>query len=149
MKAAYTRRRLLGTGAALAGATLLPQARACEYFSANLRVVHPWTRATPEGATTTLVSMNFDDVTVADRLIEVITPVAEGAELVVDGEARALAFEIPEGQVSVLDERGSHRLRLLGLRHPLEIARTYPMRLVFEQGGMVLATLNVDYPRFR
>ena len=32
---------------------------------------------------------------------------------------------------------------------PLEIGRAYPLQLSFERGGIVQATLNIDYLRFR
>ena len=44
-------------------------------------------------------------------------------------------------------ETGPH-LRLLRLTQDLEAGRSYPLRLVFKQGGTVKALLNVDYARF-
>jgi copper(I)-binding protein len=134
----------LATGA---GALLLPQARACEYFTPLLRVTHPWARATAEGAGTAVVCMRFDEVSEADRLVSADTPVAEGAEI---GGPRAVPrvdFAIAAGLVTEFDERGSH-LRLLGLRQPLEVGRSYPLRLGFEKGGTVNALLSIDYARF-
>ncbi|MFA6262710.1 MAG: copper chaperone PCu(A)C [Bacteroidia bacterium] len=140
------RRHLLRSGLAAGASFVVPSARACEYFSPNLRIVHPWTRATEAGFA--IVCMKFDDVTLADRLIAVHTPVAEGAEMGGPGAAPAVDFVIPQGQVSTLGEGGTH-LRLIGLKHALEVARSYPMDLVFERGGTVAATLNVDYTGFR
>ena len=121
-------------------------ARACEYFAPNLRIVHPWTRASLPGETSALLFMKFDEVTERDRLIGVETPVAERVELA--GTTGPVDLDIAAGHETVLSEEGPH-LRLLELRHPLEIARSYPLRLRFEKGGLVLATLNVDYLRFR
>lgn len=39
-------------------------------------------------------------------------------------------------------------LRLLGLKLPLQVGRSYPMNLLFRQSGLVLATLTVDFGRF-
>ena len=144
----FYRRSALRAGMALGASLMLPPARACEYFAANLRILHPWTRASTEGDHTAVVSMTFDEVTTADRLIAVETSVAAGAEMGGPGAAPAVDFFIPEGQVSVLSESGTH-VRLLGLRHPLEVGRSYPMRLMFERSGSVGATLNVDYTRLR
>lgn len=149
------RRRCLQAGLALGSTLWLPRARACEFFSAHLRITHPWTRASAPGATTAVVCMKFDEVLQPDRLIAVETPVAQGVELVgMDAGAagtdtpRGLNFPIPAGRETLLDEAGPH-LRLLGLQFPMEVAREYPLKLVFEKGGAVNATLNVAYTRFR
>lgn len=139
------RRRLLQTGLALGAACLLPAARACEFFTTNLRVTHPWTRATG-GEDFAIVCMKFDEVTITDRLIRVETPVATRAELAGVGGLRPLKFLIPKGRETLLSETGTF-VRLSGLQHPLEVARSYPLTLVFEKGGVVSADLSVDYER--
>lgn len=145
------RRRLLRgglqAGLSLGLLGLLPQARACEYFGPNLRITHPYTRATQPGETSIAVTMKFDEVTQADRLIGVQTPVAEGAEIGGLLARPTVDFVIPEGEETWLREDRTY-LRLVGLKHPLQVARTYPMTLVFERGGPVPATLNIDYARF-
>lgn len=139
------RRAALRACAALGVSLLVPAARAHEFFSSSLTVIHPWTRASAEGATTAIVSMVFQDVIQTDRLIGVQTPVAEGAELGGAGVAPALDFLIREGQTTELSEAGVH-LRLLGLKIALLQGREYPMTLVFEKGGAIRAALLVDYP---
>jgi copper(I)-binding protein len=148
VKRRFDRRGLLQAGLAVGVTFAAPWARACEYYSSNLRVTHPWTRATAPGATSAVVCMRFDEVMRADRLIAVETPVAAGAEMGGTYAGPAVDFAIPEGQESVLSEAGTHVL-LIGLRIGLEIARTYPLKLVFEKGDIVIATLNVDYARFK
>lgn len=142
------RRGVLRAGLAACVPFALPQARACEYFADGLRVSHPWTRATPPGATTAVLCMGFDEVTADDRLISVETPVAQGAEMAGAAAGGAVNFPIPAGQVTALSEQGSF-VRLVGLLHPLEMGRTYPLKLGFERAGLVIASLNVDYARFR
>jgi copper(I)-binding protein len=142
------RRQALQGLAALGTGLLLPQARACEFFTSSLRITHPWTRATLPGAEAAIVSMRFDEVTVADRLIGVQTLVAEGAELGGADAAAALDLEIPAGRETLLSEDGVH-LRLVGLRMPLHEGRSYPMRLIFAQGGLVNASLSIDFPALR
>jgi hypothetical protein len=141
------RRIVLSAGAAGSLLLLLPPASACEFFAPNLRVLHPWTRATPAEAPFALVNMRLDNVTRSDRLIGVESPVAERAELVGPQGPAGVDLPIPEGRETVLGEAGA-LLRLVGLRFALEIARSYPLRLQFEHGGTVNATLNVDYARF-
>lgn len=125
----------------------LPAARACEYFSPTLRVTHPWARASAPGARTAVVSMKFDDVLQDDRLIGVQTPVASGAEIAGPGAEPGVNLLIPNGRETLLSEGGLH-LRLTGLQLPLEIGRSYPLKLTFERGGVVNATLSIDYARF-
>jgi copper(I)-binding protein len=136
---------MLRAGGALGLAAMLPAARACEYFTTNLRITHPWTRATAPDARSAVLCMTIDSVVRADRLLAVRTPVATGFEWAGIGAARELVFA-PES-ATVLSEQGPH-LRLLGLVAPLETARSYPLQLHFEHGGVVDALLNVDYARF-
>ncbi|OYU99310.1 MAG: hypothetical protein CFE45_13415 [Burkholderiales bacterium PBB5] len=142
------RRAALQAGLALGSSGLLLRpARACEYFGTTLRVTHPWTRATAVGADTAVLCMRLDEVTQSDRLIGVQTPVATGAVMGGPRAGSAVDLPIPAGQETLLSETGTH-IRLTGLKFPLEIARTYPLQLVFEKGGVIEATLNVDYGRF-
>ena len=142
------RRGVLRTGFALAGSLLLPSARACEFYSDNLTIIHPWTRASTPGASSAVVSMGFKDVVRSDRLIDASSPIAEGAELGGRGERGAIDFLVQEGQTPELSEAGVH-LRLTGLRQPLEVGRQYPMTLVFEKTGPIPTQLTVEYTRFR
>lgn len=141
------RRAALRAGLALGATLALPQARACEYFADTLRITHPWCRATRPGATSVVVSMIFDEVTRNDRLIGVKTMVAERAEIGGQLARPKMDFSIPKGVETQLSEHGTY-LMLSGLKFPLEVARTYPMVLTFEHGGVVQATLNVDLQRF-
>ena len=143
--ALFHRRKLLRMSVALAVSLVAPATRAHEFFSKNLTVIHPWTRATAEGATSAIVSMSFEDVIHSDRLIGAQTPVATSAEL--GGEGAGLSFDFPirEGQNAELSEAGVY-LRLLGLKHPLLLGREYPMTLVFASGGPIRAALLIDYP---
>jgi hypothetical protein len=139
------RRAVLQAGLALGASLVVPPIRACEFFSATMRITHPWTRATgPEPFA--VLCMRFDEVTQTDRLVAVETPVAGGAELVQEGVSTAVNLLIPEGSQILLSEQGPH-IRLVELKHPLFVARSYPLALAFEKGGTVLAKLTVDYER--
>jgi copper(I)-binding protein len=140
------RRHVLHTGLAMAALLVPPLARACEFWTTGLRVLQPWTRATEEGDEFAVVCMKFDLVSAPDRLIGVETPVASGADLGGIGARPTVDFAIAAGMDSALDEGGTF-IRLLGLSHPLELARTYPLKLRFEKGGIVNADLDVDYER--
>ncbi len=59
-----------------------------------------------------------------------------------------LSLLIRQGQELALAEDGLH-IELLDLQQPLQIGRSYPLRLVFEFAEPVNATLNVDYAGLR
>lgn len=142
------RRHALRAGAALGLGLAGVRSHACEFFASTLRVTHPWTRATPDGADSAFVCMKFDEVSADERLIGVRTPVAARVELVgPDGSALPLDFAIPAGRVTLLAEHGP-RLRLVELAMPLELTRTYPLQLEFARAGVLRADLSVDYQRF-
>ncbi|HJW11709.1 MAG TPA: copper chaperone PCu(A)C [Albitalea sp.] len=140
------RRAVLHTGCALGVSLFVPAARACEFFTTNLRIVHPWSRATAEGDSFAVLCMRFDQVARPDRLIGVQTPVAEGADMGGPLGGPGVDFTIPPGRESELSESGTF-IRLLGLKHPLEVGRSYPLTLVFERTGAVDADIDVDYER--
>jgi len=142
------RRLLLQAGCASGLSLAGVAARACEFSGSTLRVTHPWTRATTDEATTAVVCMKFDEVLQDERLIGLETPIAEGAEMGGLLARPGIDFRIPKGRESYLSESGSF-VRLLGLVQPLEVGRTYPLRLLFENGGALRADLSVDYTRFR
>ena len=137
------RRRVLRAGFAAATSMLLPSAHGCEFFAKTLRIVHPWARATADDATLSVICMTFADVTQTDRLVNVRTPVARGAEL----NGGPVNLLIPRGQEFVLGETGAV-LRLIELVHPLLTGREYPLELRFDKGGIVSASLSIDYERF-
>ena len=121
-----------------------PAARACEIYTGLLRVTHPWTRATTADATTAVLCMRLDEVTTADRLIGVSTPVATGAEMGGAQPGLAVNIAVPADTVTELSEAGVH-VRLTGLKHPLQVGRDYALTLEFERSGTVLARLSVDF----
>ena len=140
------RRTVLRAGSALGIALVLPPARACEFFSTHLRIYRPWSRATAEGDAFAVLCMRFDEVRLPDRLIRVETPVASGAELSGPAGGRAIDLAIPAGRETELTETGTF-IRLTGLKHPLELGRNYPLKLVFQHGGVVDADIDIDYER--
>lgn len=143
-----TRRHLL---IALGAGAFARPASACDFFSSHLRIWHPWTRATRVDADTAKLCMRFDEVNRTDRLIGVETPVAGGVRLAGPGVPEGdggLSLLIRQGQELTLTEDGLH-LELLDLQQPLQIGRSYPLRLVFESAEPVNALLNVDYAGLR
>jgi copper(I)-binding protein len=146
--AALPRRHLL---IALGAMGLARPTRACEFFSNHLRIWHPWTRATRMDADTAKLFMRFDEVRKTDRLIGIETPVAGGARLAGPGApegAQNLSLLIREGQELTLAEDGLH-IELLDLQQPLQVGRSFALRLLFESAEPVDAMLNVDFTSLR
>ncbi|RZL37398.1 MAG: copper chaperone PCu(A)C [Rubrivivax sp.] len=145
---ALPRRHLL---VALGSAAFLRPAQACEFYSSHLRIWHPWTRATRIDADSARLCMRFDEVQKTDRLIGIETPVAAGARLAGPGApagGQGLSLLIAEGQELTLAEEGLH-IELLDLQQPLQVGRSFPLRLIFESAEPVNAVLSVDYAGLR
>jgi copper(I)-binding protein len=148
MPAHFSRRHAVHAGLALAASLALPAARACEFMTSTLRVTHPWTRATAHDATSAMLCMRFDEVSETDRLILVETPIASSSEMGGVLARPEVDFLIPQGEETYLDDSGTF-VRLLGLTQPLQLGRSYPLRLGFEKGGVFNTTVSVDFGRFR
>lgn len=144
MHEAICRRSVLRAGLALGVSLTTAPGHACEIFTGNLTILHPWTRASGVGATSAVVCMTFQDVTHADRLIGLRTVMASGAEMGGANAGSGVNFVIHKGQTSELSEAGDH-VRLVGLRYPLLVGRAYPMTLLFEEAGPIQASLTVDF----
>jgi copper(I)-binding protein len=148
MRQRKERRMFICASLVLAGGLGARPARACEYMTSHLRITHPWTRATEPGADSAVLGMRFDEVTQADRLIGVHTPVATGAAFAGAAPGTPLDLAIPRGSVVELGH-GGPPLRLTGLLVPLQVGRAYPLELHFAESGVVLAQLTVDFPALR
>jgi copper(I)-binding protein len=142
------RRRFLCTALAAGTPAMAPGVRACEFQTGWLRVTHPWTRATVEGAHTAVLCMRIDEVMQDDRLIGASSPVATGAEMAGPAAGQPIDLPLPTGSTLEMHEDGLH-LRLTGLRHPLQAGREYPLTLEFERSGLLLARLSVDFTAMR
>ncbi len=146
-----SRRRALVALGAIGPLSLVRPAQACEFFSSSMRIWHPWARATRVDADTARLCMRFDDVQRTDRLIGVETPVAGGARLAGPGAPegeQGLSLLIPEGRELTLTEEGLH-IELMDLQQPLQVGRTFELRLIFEKAEPVNAQLNIDYAALR
>lgn len=129
-------------------------ARAHDYTQGDLRIGHPWTRAT---APTAKVGAGY--MTIAnrggapDRLVSASTEAAgrvEIHEMRMDGgvmRMRELAdgIPLPAGAEVALKPGGNH-LMLMDLRAPLRQGASVPVVLVFERAGRVEVELKVEPP---
>lgn len=124
---------------------LATAAQAHEYFLSAFTLVHPWAEATEPGATSAPVYFTVEDVHSGDRLLRVVSPVADKVEIRGEGAAskpalRTLAIG-PGGPVEFTG--GRPHLLLKGLRSPLEWGRSYEMTLMFEKAGPVQVMVSV------
>ena len=147
MSLSIHRRGVLSIGLASGAALLCGKARAHEVITSTMRVTHPWSRATAPDATFALLCMKFDEVAETDRLVLAESPVATSADMGGAGAGPTVDFRIPAGQETYLEEARTY-VRLVGLKFPLEVGRSYPLLLGFETGGVYNTTFSVDRVRF-
>jgi copper(I)-binding protein len=121
------------------------------YRKADLNVRHPWTRATPPGAT---IAAGYLEIRNSgkelDRLVGASTPYAERVELHVmvrEGDVMKMRevqnFEIPAGQRLTL-RPGAQHLMIIGLKKPLALDERIPLTLRFERAGEIRVELRVQ-----
>src|SRR5262245_50477943 len=134
------------TAIALAAATSMgdaASAQGAEYRAGNIKILAPWTRATPEsskvgGGFMTLINAGSEP----DRLIGGSTEVSEGLEIhemqVVNGVAMMRqvnpGISLKPG-ASVVLKPFAHHLMLMDLKQPLRAGQTIKGTLVFERRG--------------
>lgn len=148
-------RRILGSAAtalaAIAALSPLPAA-ARDFKVGAIAIGHPWSRATPPGATTGAGYFAlFNNGPEADRLVKVSSPVAPMAAVhrmaVRDGVMTMKpvegGIEVPAGGRLALEPGGDH-LMLMGLAKPFVEGETVPVTLFFEKAGAVEVQLQVS-----
>lgn len=131
-------------------ATLAATGSAWAQKKGNLEIDHPWTRATPPGAS---VAGGFASVrnsgADADKLIGASSPAAERVELHVMSMQGGImrmqqvpSFEVPAHGELTLRPGGNH-LMFLGIKQPFAPGGTVPVKLRFEKAGEVDVELTV------
>jgi copper(I)-binding protein len=115
------------------------------YKLGNLVIGHPWSRATPKGATVAAGYMTLtNNGTTPDRLIagsSEAAPKFEIHEMSMDGGVMKMrelknGLEIPPGATVAL-KPGSYHVMLVGLTHPLAKGDRVKGTLTFEKAGKV------------
>src|SRR5262245_17206848 len=124
-------------------------AQVAEYSTGKIKIVAPWTRATPEsskvgGGFLTLINTGSE----ADRLVGGTTEVSGSLEIheihIVNGVAmmRQVNPGIPlKPGASVVLKPFSHHLMMMDLKQPLQAGQTIKGTLVFEKAGSVEITI--------
>ena len=128
-----------------------PLAAAHGYEKGDVRIRHPWTRATPPGAK---VGAGYFEIrnlgTTPDRLVGASSPVAERVELHVttrEGEIMKMrelkSLNVPARERLTLSPGGPH-LMLVNLKQPLDKGGRVPVTLRFERAGEIPIELEVQ-----
>jgi copper(I)-binding protein len=123
-----------------------------DYSKGPLRIVHPWSRATPGGAAIGagyLVIENKGNL--PDRLVSVAAEIAGSTEIhlmkmeggVMKMRPLAQGIEIAPGANAVLAPGGYH-LMFLDLKRPFVQGRRFKATLVFEKAGDIEVEFAVE-----
>lgn len=136
-----------------------PVASSHSYEKGDIQVRHPWSRATPPGASIAVAYMEIRNTgSQPDKLLSATTAVAQRVEMHItqrEGEVMKMrqvkAFEIPARERYALRPGGSH-LMLVDLARPLKKGEGFAIRLRFERAGELQIELEVQeagsrYPR--
>lgn len=142
---------LRGAFLALCAAFSSPIVLAHSYEVGAIKIGHPWARPTVVGQTAGGGYLKLENSgKTADRLMSVSSAAAERVELhtmKLDGDVMRMrqldAIELPPG-ASVELKPGGHHLMLVGLKAPLELGKSIPLKLTFEKAGDVMVEVKVE-----
>jgi len=135
--------------AALCAALATSPALAHDYTAGNLKIGHPWARATPKGASVGGGYLKITNTgTAADRLVGGSTDIAgsfEVHEMKMEGSVMKMrpvagGLEIKPGQTVTLDPSGYH-VMFVGLKDQLKQGERFKATLEFAKAGKV----DVDF----
>ena len=122
-----------------------------EVSSKGVTVAHPWTRATPGGATVGAAFLELrTDKGVTDKLLSASSPVAGRVEVhthILDGDVMKMrridALPLKGGASHVLKPMGDH-IMLFDLKQPLKEGDTVKLTLTFEKAGAIEVEGSVE-----
>jgi copper(I)-binding protein len=117
----------------------------------DLRIDHPYARATPPGATVAGAYLKVRNAGKdADRLLRAASPVAgvvEIHEMAMEGGVMRMrmvpGIDVKPGDTVTLQPGGYH-VMLMNLKAPLAAGQKFPMTLTFEKAGAVDVTVEVE-----
>lgn len=136
--------------AALAFGLLASPALAHDFKLGDLRLDHPWARATAGPARSGAAFLTIHNSGAADRLLAASGEVAERIEFHthrMEGDIikmrRVEAVEVPAGGTARL-QPGSYHIMLIGLDEPLKEGDRFPLTLTFEKAGETTVEVAVE-----
>lgn len=134
----------------LAVATLTAHAQA--FKAGAISVEHPYARATVSGQPAGGGFMKLVNGGGADRLVSASAGVSKSVELHVmkmEGDVMQMrqvdAIDLQAGKTVELKPGGYH-VMFIGLKAPLKVGDTFPMKLKFEKAGEVTVDVKVEAP---
>ena len=145
------RNRFLALSTALAVCALAVAAAAADYTQGDLKIEHPWARASAGAAANGAAYMTIaTSGAAADQLVKADSPVAAKVELhthILDGDVMRMrpvsGITVNVGEPAVLRPGGLH-VMLIGLKEPLKPGSQFPLTLTFEKAGTVVVQVDVE-----
>ena len=138
--------------AVISASLLVGAVHAAGYRAGNISITDAHARPTVPGQPGGAAYLTLENTgSSADRLVSVISPVAQSAEIHtmrMDGDIMRMreAGELPlapAAKVEMKPGMGYH-IMLNGLKQPLQTGGTFPMTLTFEKAGKVEVSVVVD-----
>lgn len=122
-----------------------------EATSKGVTIAHPWTRATPGGATVGAAFLEIKtDKGVTDKLLSASSPAAGRVEIhthIMDGDVMKMRrvdfIDLKDGQSHVLKPMGDH-IMLFDLKQPLKEGDLVKLELTFEKAGPIALEATVE-----
>ncbi len=122
-----------------------------DYKVADIKVVHPWARATPSTARTGAAFMTIrNGAARPDRLIAVRSGVSRKVGLhrsfMEDNIMKMRpvdAIEVPAEGVVALKPGGYH-VMFMGLEQPFLKGKSFPLTLIFERAGEIEVSVEIE-----
>ncbi|MFZ3309130.1 MAG: copper chaperone PCu(A)C [Xanthobacteraceae bacterium] len=120
--------------------------------SGAITVQQPWSRATPNGAKTGAVYLTIDNKSgTADKLTGAASDIADKTQIhqmSVDNGVMKMreltnGLSVPANG-SVVLKPGSYHVMLIGLKKPLTVGETFPLKLTFAKAGTISVTVPVQ-----
>jgi copper(I)-binding protein len=144
--------KTLFAAASIGLVALCTPAFAHDYTVGDIKIDHPYARATPPNANVAGGFMTIENMGAeADRLIGAESGLSERVEIhemamendVMKMRALADGLELPAGATTELKPGGYH-VMFLGLKQPLAEGESYPVTLVFEKAGKLEVELKIE-----
>ncbi|MFZ1414656.1 MAG: copper chaperone PCu(A)C [Defluviicoccus sp.] len=143
--------RIFALSAAVAALTITTATFAQDYTLGDLKIDHPWARASAGAAANGAAYMTITTAgTATDQLVKAASPVADKVELhthILDGDVMRMrpvsGITVNVGEPAVLRPGGLH-VMLIGLKEPLKQGGQFPLTLTFEKAGTVTVQVDVE-----
>ena len=149
-----TMRKLISLVAAIVATTMFlitdVYAAMNQYKAGDIIIENPWARATMSGAQTAAAFLTIkNNGNTPDRIVAVQSPISQKTEIhqsFMEGEMMKMrpvgALELAPGEVTML-KPGSYHVMFMGLKFPLTVGETFPLRVKFEKSGEVEVIVKI------